>query len=160
VAVLYRLRYRGCRLKLGVAVLALTLGLQGCEGDARAASRSDLALRDSLGISSRVPLHRIALGGARDMDHVVPTLTTAEPGDVVEFQTVDGRVHTLSFAVDSITRPVRAFLEETRQLSSPPLLDRGSRFLVDLTGAPVGRYVFRTRTSGPPVYGAIVVEAR
>lgn len=122
--------------------------------------RSDLALRDSLGVSSGVPLHRIALGGARDIDHVVPMNTTVAVGDVIEFQTVDGRVHTLDFEIDSITGPIRAFLEETRQLSSPPLLDRGSRFLVDLTGAPVGRYVFRTRTSGAPVYGSIVVEAR
>ncbi len=114
-------------------------------------------MRDSLGISRRVGLHRIALGGARDVDRVLPILTTAEPGDVIEFHTVDGRIRMLSFDADSLSASARTFLEETRQLSSPPLIDRGSRFLVDLSDAPEGRYVFRTRTSGPPVFGAIVV---
>lgn len=137
--------------------MVLAVGLTGCDGAVRAEDRSDRALRDSLGISRRVGLHRIALGGARDVDHVLPSLTTAEPGDVIEFHTVDGRIHTLSFDADSISESARTFLKETGQLSSPPLIDRGSRFLVDLSGAPEGRYVFRTRTSGPPVFGAIVV---
>jgi len=97
------------------------------------------------------------LGGERDSERIVPAEVLAGEGDVVAFETVDGRIHELAFEPDSLTVEVLDFLRETRQLQSPPLIDLGTRFLVDLENAPDGRYVYWARTVGPPVYAAILI---
>lgn len=101
----------------------------------------------------------IQLGGGRDREHVLPLTTKVSVGDWVEFVTLDRRVHTLSFVVDSLTSGATAYLRATGQLHSPPLLERGSRFLVDFGEAPAGRYVFSSRSHGAPVFGSITVRA-
>lgn len=73
------------------------------------------------------------------------------------FTTVDGRVHTVSFPEDSLALDATLFLERTSQLRSPPLVDRGSRFVVTFQGAPEGRYPFRSRGPGGEAWGVLVV---
>jgi hypothetical protein len=75
----------------------------------------------------------------------------------VEFRTVDHRVHTLSFVADSLTPEVRSFLESTEQMASPPLVARGSRFIVRLQNAPLGRYLFVTEGHGGSARGVLEV---
>jgi len=78
---------------------------------------------------------------------------------VVEFLCVDGRVHSVRFPRDSLTAEAAAFLSRTSQLASPPLVDRGSRFVLTFEGAPPGRYPFLVEGSGGAGQGVIVVGA-
>jgi hypothetical protein len=87
----------------------------------------------------------------------VPTRIQAALGDAVEFRTVDHRVHTLTFSLDSLTLEMRAYLESTGQTSSPPLVSRGSRFIVIFQDAPAGRYPFITEGHGGTARGVIEV---
>lgn len=91
---------------------------------------------------------------------MVPRRLEVTSGSVVEFLTVDGRVHVLEFPVDSLSPLTAEFLRDTRQLESPPLVDRGSRFVVSFRGAPAGRYPFRSHGSGADAWGEIVVRGR
>ncbi len=102
-------------------------------------------------------IHQITLGGRGDEEHVVPTLLQVPPDAIVVFTTVDGRVHTVSFPEDSLALDAALFLERTSQLQSPPLMDRGSRFVVTLEGAPRGRYRFRSRGAGGEAWGTLLV---
>ncbi|HSR43237.1 MAG TPA: hypothetical protein VLL48_13710, partial [Longimicrobiales bacterium] len=116
--------------------------------------------RGQLGLGTEVRIHRVTLGGRGAREHVVPPRLEVTSGDVVEFLTVDGRIHTVEFPVDSLSMVTAAFLRGTGQLESPPLVDRGTRFVVTLRGAPPGRYLFRSRGSGEDAWGEIVVRSR
>lgn len=139
--------------------LAALLVLAACARDVDTDEAADpyLELRERLGIGADRPIHRVVLGGRGAREHVVPTQLTVRPGAVVDFVTVDGRVHTLSFADDSLSAEARDFLRRTGQTGSPPLLDRGARFVLDLDGAPEGRYPFRSEGPGGDARGVIVV---
>lgn len=141
-------------------VVAL-LAAAACGDDARSASADPHEeLRRRLDLGSDVPIHRVTLGGRGASEHVVPRRLEVISGAVVEFRTVDGRVHVVEFPGDSLSPITAEFLRESRQLESPPLVDRGSRFVVSFRGAPAGRYLFRSRGSGGEAWGEIVVRGR
>jgi plastocyanin len=140
-----------------LAMWVTVLASMSCGVGSGTESRADAALRDTLGIGPRVGFHIVALGGSRDSERISPARLEVSEGDVVVFETVDGRVHALEFATDSLSPEVVTFLRETRQLKSPPLMDLGTKFLVDFEDAPDGRYVFRGRTVGDPVYAVILI---
>lgn len=145
---------------LGAGLLAffvISLSLTGCLGSDAEAPGSDPEALQALGLSPGVQLHRVTLGGRGAEEHAVPTLVLASPGDGVEFVTVDHRVHTLMFPVDSLSPAVRLFLEESGQISSPPLVTRGSRFILNLTNAPPGRYLFVSDGHGGRAGGLVQV---
>ena len=100
----------------------------------------------------------VQLSGGRDLEHVVPPHVEIEIGEWVQFVTLDRRVHTVSFVSDSLSPEALVYLADTGQLQGPPLLVRGSRFLVDFRDAPVGRYVFSSESHGDPVFGSITVR--
>ncbi len=102
-------------------------------------------------------MHQVTLGGRGSEEHAVPTVIQALPGDGVEFRTVDHRVHTLTFLADSLAPSLRDYLEATGQMGSPPLVSRGSRFIVRLEDAPKGRYPFETKGHGGTANGVLVV---
>ena len=102
--------------------------------------------------------HVVELSGGRDVEHIVPPNVDIEIGVWVQFVTLDRRVHTVSFVSDSLSPEGIAHLTHTGQLQGPPLLTRGSRFLVDFRGAPVGRYVFSSESHGAPVFGSVTVR--
>ena len=116
-------------------------------------------LRDSLGLGPSVVVHRVTLGGWGGEEHVVPGRLRVEEGDIVQFVSVDGRIHTVFFEADSLGPAQVDFLRSSGQLSGPPLLDRGSRFVVSFGGAPAGVYPFRVEGPGGPVRGRVVVES-
>jgi hypothetical protein len=100
----------------------------------------------------------VQLSGGRDVEHIVPPHLEIDVGEWVQFITLDRRVHMLSFIPDSISTEAFEYLEDTRQLEGPPLLARGSRFLVDFRKAPAGRYVFSSESHGDPVFGSVTVR--
>ena len=140
-----------------LAFSAITIALTGCVGAEAEAPGSDPEVLEALGLSSRAQLHRVTLGGRGAEEHAVPTRIQASPGDGVEFLTVDHRVHTLTFLLDSLSSEGRRFLEESGQISSPPLVTRGSRFILNLQNAPPGRYPFVSEGHGGRAEGLVQV---
>lgn len=114
-------------------------------------------LRARLNLDADREVHRIALGGRGAEEHVAPTRLNVGPSAVVEFLTVDGRIHTVSFPEDSLPLDAVLFLRRTSQLRSPPLVDRGSRFVLDFEDAPSARYRFLSEGPGGEAWGVIVV---
>ena len=145
--------WRGAGL-LAFLPLALVHGCQVRDGGARARAEEEAL---AIGLPSGAVLHRVTLGGRGSEEHAVPTLIQASPGDGVEFLTVDHRVHTVEFLADSLVTEVMAFLEYTGQMASPPLVERGSRFVLNLQNAPVGRYFFRSEGHGGTAQGVVEV---
>lgn len=144
--VLHLLRHKGLAGPTRKALLwTLGIALGACEARAP-------------GSSMAVDSAEIVLGGRGSEEHVVPSRVIVRSGGAVVFLTVDNRVHTIEFQSDSLSAPIRAFLESTVQLRSPPLLTKGSVYRISLVGAPPGYYPFLAEGPGPPVLGAIVVE--
>jgi len=130
-------------------------GLGGCGGGPDEVSDPEVEGARALGLRSGARLHQVVLGGRGTDEHLLPSRILASPGDAVEFVTVDHRVHTLFFLVDSLSSEGWDFLVSSGQEASAPLLSRGSRFLVRLEGAPLGRYPFQSRGHGGQAFGVI-----
>ena len=146
------------RAEAGLLVfLIFSVGLGGCQGTEGEVGDPSALDAGALGLSSGAQLHRITLGGRGSEEHAVPTRIQASPGDAVEFRTVDHRVHTLEFSSDSLDGEVLDFLDSTGQLASPPLVFRGSRFILRLQNAPPGRYLFLSEGHGGGARGLIEV---
>jgi plastocyanin len=136
-------------------LILVTLG--GCRetGDGNEVLSSEEARE--LGLSGGARLHRVTLGGRGAEEHAVPTRIQALPGDGIEFLTVDHRVHTLEFVADSLEPEAQQFLESSGQTASPPLVSRGSRFVLRLQDAPPGRYRFTSNGHGGIARGVVEV---
>jgi plastocyanin len=90
-------------------------------------------------------LHEVRISGVADTDTVAPATLRADPGDVIRFTTDDHRTHAIGFDPDRLTPSIREYLERTNQLRGPPLVNRGSAWVVVLEAAPPGRYPFLCR---------------
>ena len=143
-------------LKIGGGVLLLFLSSTTCGGTPE--TGPDVELREALGLESDEELYRIVLGGQGRMEHLVPTRLEIPQGAIVEIVTVDRRVHTVTFLQDSLSPQAAAFLTETNQMQSPPLLEQGSRFVISFREAPPGRYHFVSEGHGGTASGIIVIE--
>ncbi|HSG08095.1 MAG TPA: hypothetical protein VLA36_07050 [Longimicrobiales bacterium] len=107
-------------------------------------------------MSDKDEVHRIVLsGGEREVFE--PDQVEIAQGAWVEFVSADWRVHEIRFEVDSLSAAGRTFLEATDQVASPPLVDRGARFVVSFAGAPDGRYPFVAEGNGAPGRGVVIV---
>jgi len=133
----------------------LTLLGSGCDRGSQGGPDPEVEGARVLGLASGSRLHRVVLGGRGSDEHVLPQLIHASPGDAVEFITVDNRVHTVSFLGDSLTAEAAGFLLSSGTLASPPLVSRGSRFVVFFEKAPLGRYPFESRGHGGVAVGTI-----
>ncbi len=137
---------------------AVFLGIGACLRDAP--PPTDPALAEALGLPPSTPIHRLDLVDRDGRIGVFPGDLEIRPGSVVQFVTRDRRVYSVHFEADSIGAPGRAFLEETAQGSSPPLVEAGARFVVTFAGAPEGAYPFRVEGQGAVARGRIVVAPR
>jgi hypothetical protein len=104
-------------------------------------------------------VHRITLAGGTS-EQVSPTEVVVPPRAWVEFVSSDWWVHEVRFETDSLPQEAGAFLAETDQVDSPPLVERGARFVVSFTGAPTGRYPFIVAGNGAAARGVVVVQVK
>ncbi|MFG1691014.1 hypothetical protein ACGF5M_02460 [Gemmatimonadota bacterium] len=142
-------------LQVGGGALLLFLSATACGNPPEAGP--DAELRETLGLDSDEELYRIVLGGKGRREHLVPTRLEIPQGGIVVIVTVDRRVHTVTFLQDSLSAEAAAFLSETNQMQSPPLLEQGSRFVVSFREAPPGRYPFVSEGHGGTASGIIVI---
>lgn len=91
-------------------------------------------------------IHDVTL--TADSADAPPIVVHASPGDVVRFTPGDNRTHAVAFDARALSPDARAFLQKTSQLSSPPLTDPGTSWIVNLERAPSGRYPFRCLSHG------------
>ncbi len=147
------LRFRPRSLSL---TLALVLLPAGCQQEPE--RHVDPRLVEALGLQGDELVHTISLGGRGSEEHIVPPSLEISVGEVVQFVTVDRRVHTIRFPADSLAPPEAAFIETTGQGASPPLLGLGSRFVLTSENAPPGRYPFLSSGHGEATGGIIFVR--
>jgi plastocyanin len=132
--------------------------LPACEGPPPPPP-SDPELRAELGIPDEVVIHRVDLSGRGDLTRVLPAVTEAKPGDVVQFVVLDNRVHLLRFREELLQGARLDFLRTTTQDRPPPLVQRGARLVLTFEDAPEGTYYFQVEGNGAPVEGEIRVRA-
>lgn len=87
-------------------------------------------------------VHEVGIEGAGAADSLAPATLEVRRGDAVRFIAGDHRTHAIAFLADSLEPGARAYLEESMQLRGPPLVNRGSEWVVVLDDAPPGRYPF------------------
>lgn len=142
---------------ISLACAVLLAATAGCGSGSRSAElRPDSLLQAELGLTDRDEVHRVTLTGG-EAEVLDPVETQVPPDAWVEFATTDWRVHVVRFEVDSLSAEARAFLEETDQVASPPLVDKDSRFVVSFADAPAGRYPFVVEGNGEPARGVVAV---
>lgn len=138
------------------AVLVLALLLTACGPSVPKENRPDDFLRQHLGLTDKDEVHRVTLtGGSSEV--LDPVETTVPTGAWVEFVTADGRVHEVRFETDSLATDARDFLDRTDQVASPPMVNKGERFVVSFRDAPQGRYPYTAEGNEGPAYGVVVV---
>lgn len=130
-----------------------------CENAPRIGEKQDRTLElaaDTIDVPAGVELHDIKVATNRQSEDFDPVQVQAAPGDYVRFTTRDSRTHAIVF--DATAPEVKAFLESTGQLRSPPLVTNGASWVIALDKAPPGNYVFRCLMHNHS--GQITVAAR
>jgi len=131
--------------------------LAGCREEARApAFPPDSVLRTELGLTDADEVHRVSITGG-DAETVDPAEVTVPSGAWVEFVSTDWWVHQVRFERDSLDAARLAFLVQSDQVGSPPLVDRDARFVVSFSDAPEGRYPYVVEGNGTSARGVVVV---
>lgn len=113
-------------------------------------------LRRELGLGDDDRVHTVRLTGG-PIESADPQLDSVPSGAWVQFVSDDWLVHEVAFAPDSLSAAAHDFLERSGQLASPPLLQRGARFVVSFEGAPPGRYPYVLQGNTTAGAGLIVV---
>ncbi len=130
--------------------VTLVLGCSPVDQDVREAL-------NALGVESVGQVYVVSLAGWGGEESMVPDTIHVEPGAVVVFQVADFRVHTVTFLADSMPAPLGDFIRDASRGRSPPLIERGSRYIVPFADAPPGTYPFEVQGFGRTASGAIVV---
>lgn len=142
---------------LAVAAAVLLSGpLTGCRSEPDSTLQPDSVLQATLGLQPQDRVYRVAVTGG-EVERADPAALSIEAGSYVEFVSTDWLVHEILFDTASLTPAQRGFLQATDQVHSPPLIDRGSRYVLSFVDAPPGRYGFRLEGNGRASSGAIVV---
>ena len=138
-----------------VACLLAILGGSACSEASGDVPPSDLP--ENLDLTGATAIERVSIGGWGSTERAVPESLDTEVGAVVVFQVADWRLHTVRFLTDEMDAGQVAYLEGLGQVESPPLVTRGSRFLVTFEGAPPGAYPYSLEGFGNPARGVIRV---
>lgn len=136
--------------------MVLALGFSACQPPE--VEPTDPELREKLGLPADVAIHRVNVGGRGEEVRFAPGRVQAAPGELVQFLVTDRRLHVIRFVEDALDDEQVAFLRETGQLRSAPLVDPGARFVVTFEDAPPGEYPFESRGHGGRGRGLVVVN--
>jgi plastocyanin len=145
------------RSSFRVFSLAALILVVGCKADPEL--RPDEFLQAELGLTDRDVVHRVVITGG-DRESADPAEVHIEEGAYVQFATADWLVHEVIFELDSLALEARGFLQRTDQAASPPLLRLDSRFVLDFTDAPAGRYPYLVEGSSRSGRGVVIVEQK
>jgi len=132
------------------------MAVGSCEPPPDPDTLPDELLQAELGLTTTDRVHRVRLTGG-ETEQADPVMVMIEPGSHVEFVTSDWLIHEVIFEADSVAGERWDFLTRTDQASSPPLIDKESRYVLSFVGAPAGRYPYRIEGNGGPGKGVIVV---
>ena len=138
-------------------VLLLTCVAVGCEQDAPPELQPDVVLRETLGLDSRDWVHPVQLRVRGSAEVAEPARLRIRPGHWVEFRGGDARGHWVRFDTLTLADEARAWLRDTDQVESPPLLTPASRWVVSFAEAPAGYYAYEVEGSGQAGAGHIQV---
>jgi hypothetical protein len=142
---------------LRLLVLAVILSaVASCEPPPDPDTLPDEVLQAELGLTTSDRVHRVELTGGK-REQADPVVVSIEPDAHVEFITTDWLIHEVIFDEDSLVGGRWDFLESSDQTSSPPLIDKESRYLLSFVGAPTGRYPYRIEGNGAAGRGVIIV---
>jgi plastocyanin len=145
-------------LRVGrIAVIAILVGT-GCRSEPDLTLQPDSVLQAELGLTREDRVYRVALTGG-EVERADPAALSIEAGAYVEFVTTDWLVHEILFDSAALAPSQRSFLERTDQMASPPMIDRGSRYVLSFVDAPPGRYTYRLEGNGSTSRGTIVVAS-
>ena len=144
-------------LTRAVLVIAIVAPVASCADPATNDHPPDAVLQTELGLTLQDVVYTIRITGG-EAEVADPPERSIEPGAWVQFVSDDWLVHEVHFETDSLRPEARSFLERTRQVASPPMLQRDARFVVSFEGAPSGRYPFRLEGNRSPGRGVIVVS--
>jgi len=145
------------RRRVGLAVAAVLFGA-ACRSEPDLTLQPDSVLQAELGLTREDRVYRVALTGG-EVERADPAALSIESGAYVEFVTTDWLVHEILFDSAVLTPSQRSFLERTDQMFSPPMIDRGSRYVLSFVDAPPGRYTYRLEGNGSASRGTIVVAS-
>lgn len=137
------------------AAALLLLPTVGCE-PVDPTLRPDEQLVSELGLTEMDRVHTVSLatGVAERAD---PDSILIRPGDFLQFVSTDWLIHEVHFDTAAMSERASSFLVITGQTASPPLLQRGAKFVLSFTDAPPGSYPFRLEGNREPGRGVIVV---
>ncbi len=126
----------------GVFVFCLVAA--ACERAGSGGEQKDRTLeldKDTIDVPAGTDLHDVAVRLADQNRDFNPAQLQAKPGDYLRFTIDDTRTHAIAF--EPATPELKAFLESTGQLRSPPLIAKGASWVIALKNAPMGQYPFR-----------------
>lgn len=118
----------------------------------------DEGLRAELDIPAGVPIRRVDLRWRAGETRILPRRTEIPAGGIVQFVTLDHRVHLIRFDEGALDPPALGFLRGTGQDRAPPLLVEGARLALTFDGAPPGIYPFWVEGNGGRAPGEIRVR--
>ncbi|HSJ15214.1 MAG TPA: hypothetical protein VK939_12410 [Longimicrobiales bacterium] len=131
----------------------------GCDQAGELARGPDVLELDATRIElpDSIALVRVRIDRARPGE-VEPLRATLRVGDIVRFEAGDGAGHAIAFDGALLASDARAFLEQTGQLRSPPLVSEGNAWVVSFAHAPPGEYPYTCVTHN--ARAALTVNAR
>ena len=122
----------------GALLFALFLTFAACDRDSSDPRVLELA-HDTITLENGRVV-QVFMRGAGDSAGFRPQTVQASVGDALRFTADDALTHAVGFDEAALSPEARAFLERSGQLRSPPLVDRGTAWVVSLEGAPPGNY--------------------
>lgn len=137
---------------------ATLLAVGSCEPPPDPDTLPDELLQAELGLTESDRVHRVRLTGG-ETEQADPVVISIEPNAYVEFITTDWLIHEVIFDEDSLAGDRWDFLDGSDQTSSPPLIDKESRYLLSFAGAPAGRYPYRIEGNSAAGRGVIIVTS-
>lgn len=111
---------------------------------------------DTIDLPAGTRIHEVLL--AAPDGAVAPDTVRIRPGDVVRFVAEGLEAHAVVFDEGALAPEPHSYLSEGSLLRGPPLVERGTGWVVSFPEAPRGSYPFRCIVHD--VGGTIIIEGR